>query len=148
MSDDYGIQGLNGPEIKANIKAKFAKVLDGDCSLRPQDSYSRGFSAKITYHIEAYGLDKEVIEGTFEVGTLQDDPDAEVVEGELEIPQEEDVSAVREENRMAEDGPEEEFEDAPDSLPTSPVVSAKRKYTRKLKLASPSVIGGAEEFTE
>lgn len=148
MADEYGIQGLNGPEIKDNMKAKFAKALDGDCSLRPQDSYSRGYSATITYRIEAYGLDKEVIEGTLELGTPQDDPEAEVIEGELIIPQEEDVQAVREENRMAADGPQDEPDDDQENPSDSPVVAAKRKYNRKLKLASVGVIGGAEDFKE
>jgi hypothetical protein len=145
--NDFGIQGLNGPEIIDDLVAQFRKRLTGDCSLRPQDSYSRGYSAKITYHVECYGLDKEVVEGEFEVGNPQDDPDAEIEDGTLDIAQEEDLSEVRERIRRADkESPADEEDDEP--IGDTPAIATKRKYTKKLKLASPGVIGGAEEFTE
>lgn len=150
MADEYGIQGLNGIEIADDLLPQLRKKLLGDCSLRPTDSYSRGYSAKITYEVKCYGLDQETVSGELIIGTEQDDPEAEIVGGELIVEQEEDLSEVRDRiEKAANDGddpPQDNEESA--EIPTGEGVRQKRKYTRKLKLASPGIIGGAEEFTE
>lgn len=152
MSDEYGLQGINGLEAIDYFVAKFRKALEADCNLRPQDSYSRGCSMKLSYKVSLYGLDVVDIEGEIEVGKEQEDPDAEVIEGELDIPQEEDVEEIRAENRRnAAGAPDQDVdgdEEEEGSITAPQAIAAKRKYTRKLKLASPGVIGGAEEFTE
>lgn len=154
MSDEYGLQGLSGVEIKEDATAQFRKQLDraGSSTLRHNDSYRGGYSAKITYEIRCYGLDQEVISGEFSIGTEQEDPDAEVIVGELVIEQEEDLGEVRDRIQQAkleeEGGSFEESGEEATEVPTGEGVRQKRKYTRKLKLASPGVIGGAEEFTE
>jgi hypothetical protein len=151
LSEEYGLQGLNGNEIIDDLVAQFRKRLQGDCSLRPQDRYSRGYSAKIIYHVECYGLDKETVDGEFETGKPQVDDEAEIDEGVVEIPQEEDLHEVRHRIGQAskrEAGGPNDGEGEGEDASGSPVTATKRKYTRKLKLASPGVIGGAEEFTE
>jgi hypothetical protein len=151
VGDEYGIQGLNGSQITDDACGQLRKRLLGDCNLRPTDSYSRGYSAKITYEVKCYGLDVETVTGEFTIGTDQDDPEAEVVDGEVVIEQEEDLSDVRERLQQAEreksGGDEDSGEESLD-VPTGEGIRQKRKYTRKLKLASPGVIGGAEDFKE
>lgn len=153
MADEYGVQGLNGVEIEDDATAQFRKELrrTGGSVLRLNDSYRGGYSAKITYEIRCYGLDQEVISGEFSIGTEQDDPDAEIVVGELIIEQEENLGEVREriENAKQEDeGSSQDEGEESTEVPTGEGIRLKRKYTRKLKLASPGVIGGAEDFKE
>lgn len=152
MSEEYGLQGLNGSEIKEDATVQFRKELDraGASVLRHNDSYSRGYSLKLTYELKCYGLDQETVTGEVSIGTEQDDPDAEVKVGEVIIEQEEDLSEVRERikdaKREAEGGDSQGGEEI--EVPTGDGVRQKRKYTRKLQLASPGVIGGAEDFKE
>lgn len=145
MADEYGLQGLAGHEIVTDLLAQLKKRLEGDCSFRSVDSYSRGYSAKISYHIECYGLDKVEVDGEFDAGHEQDDPDAEVIDEALEIKQEEDLGEVRDRIRQANGGQQEPDEN---ESPEPAGARTKRKYTRKLQLASPGVIGGAEDFKE
>lgn len=153
MAEEYGVQGLNGVEISDDATAQFRKELNrtGGSVLRLNDSYRGGYSAKITYEIRCYGLDQEVVSGEFSIGTELDDPDAEIIVGELVVEQEQDLSLVRERIETAkqeEDGSSQDDGEESTEVPTGEGVRHKRKYTRKLKLASPGVIGGAEEFKE
>jgi hypothetical protein len=144
VADDFGVQGLNGPEIIDDIVAQFRKRLENDGILRPQDSYSRGYSAKITYLVECYGLDKESATREMVIGQRQDDEETEVVDGTFDIPQEQDLSEVRDriEAAIRDQGGEEEESGEPVAADE---IRTRRKYTRKLKLAA---AGGAEEFQE
>lgn len=144
MADDYGMQGLSGNQIVDDIMAQFKKRLQGDCNLRAFDNYSRGYSAKITFHLDLYGLDVTAVDGEFDAGSAQTDTDAEVVDGVLDVEQDEDVQGIK--DRLSGELPDSEEESAEPI--SGDAVRAKRKYTRKLQLASPGVIGGAEEFKE
>lgn len=153
MADEYGVQGLNGVEIEDDAVAQFRKELRrmGGSVLRLNDSYRGGYSAQITYELRCYGLDQEVVSGEFYIGTEQDDPEAEIVVGELVIEQNENLGEVRErieDAKREDEGASQNEEEESTEVPTGEGVRHKRKYTRKLKLASPGVIGGAEEFTE
>jgi hypothetical protein len=147
LADDYGIQGLNGKEIIDDLLAQLRSKLEGDCSLRPHDSYSRGYSAKITYDVKCYGLDQETVTGEFTSGKELEESIEGGGEGEMEIPQEVNLAEVRDRIKDATDGPSEE-EEGTEEVPTGEGIRQKRKYTRKVKLASPGVIGGAEDFQE
>lgn len=142
MSAEFGVQGLNGNEIVDDIIAQLRKRLSGDCSLRPQDSYSRGYSAKVTYHLECYGLDKETVDGEFDLGAAQDDLDADVIDGALDVAQEENLGEVRDRIEAANDEQDVIPTDEEIEYQGAALTPAKRKYTRKVKLAA----GGAEDF--
>lgn len=148
MADEYGLQGLNGIEIVDDILAQLKKRLLGDCFLRPSDSYSRGYSAKISYHVECYGLDQANVDAEFTIGTVADDSDAEVTDDVLEIEKEEDISEVRDriEASKRDDGLVDE-DDSPEPT-NAEAVRMKRKYTRKVQLTAAGVNGGAETFKE
>lgn len=153
MSDEYGLQGLNGNEIVADILAQLKKRLEGDCNLRSNDSYSRGYSAKITYSVLCFGLDQQNVSGEFASGNDLDEAADEGADGELEIEQDENVEKVRDRIEKAkregeESSPDVDDDDAPEPSNATDV-RAKRKYTRKVQqLVSPGVIGGAEDFKE
>ncbi len=152
MANDFGNQGLEGPEIIEELVSSFRKALKNDGIFRPQDSYSRGYSAQITYHVDCYGLDKESAGRDLVLGTKQDAPDAETADGVIDIPQEEDLQEVRdrmeEAKQQEEEESEEDFEEEPPVPPTFEATKQKRKYTRKVKLAASGIVGGAEEFQE
>lgn len=150
MADEYGLQGLNGVEIVDDILAQLKKRLLGDCFLRPSDSYSRGYSAKISYHVECYGLDQATVDAELTIGTVLDESDAEITDDVLEIEKEEDLGEVRDRIEAAknEDGEGELGEgDAPEPT-NAEAVRLKRKYTRKVQLTAAGVNGGAEAFKE
>lgn len=142
MAEDFAGSGLRGTEIIDDILAQLRKRLENDGILRAQDNYSRGYSAKITYLVECYGLDKESATREIVIGQQAEDDETEVANAEFEIPQETDISEVRDriEQSLQEDGEED---DSPEPI-AADGVKARRKYTRKLKLAA----GGAEEFQE
>jgi len=147
VPNDFGNQGLEGPEIIEDLVAQFRKALQNDGIFRPQDSYSRGYSAKISYHVDCYGLDKESAEREILIGMPQDDPDAETADDIMDILQEENISKVRDRIEDAKQGESDSSEESEQiEVPTSEGTRQKRKYTRKLKLASPGIIGGAEDF--
>lgn len=148
MADDYGIQGLNGNEIIDDILGQIKKRLMGDCNLRPSDSYSRGYSAKISYHLELYGLDMQAVDAELLLGKEQDDPESDIEDGVLEIEKEEDISEVRDriESSKRDDGLVDE-DDSPEPT-NAEAVRTKRKYTRKVQLTAAGVNGGAEAFKE
>lgn len=125
------IQPLNGLEIINDLCGAIGEKLEKDCNLREIDGYSSGYKAKITIHLECYGLDMAEVNAEVVVDMVA--PDAEnplqepdtLIDTELEVAQEEDLSAVRERSNQAEPS----IEITPDG-PTQP---QKRKYSRRLK---------------
>lgn len=139
------ITGLSGSEIKKDFLAHLSKRLDGDCNLRDMDSYSRGYSGWIEFHIEAYGLDQTAVEGKVTVGVVKDDPDMDAQGGKIVIDHETDLDAVRERiEDMSESKPPEqtmEIETDGNALSQSP---QRRTYRKRV----PIPLGGSEGVVE
>jgi hypothetical protein len=127
VADNAFVQGLNGEEIISDLCDQLADRLRLDCNLRGIDSYSLGYSAKITVNLKCYGMDEAVVEAELEVGEENDNPEQlqKDFTEEIEIPQEVDLSLVRE--RSQQEAPS--FEISPDG----PIQPQKRKYSRRLK---------------
>jgi hypothetical protein len=94
QTDDY-VEPLSGEEIIIDLCDQIAAKLRSDCNLRPSDAYSGGYSAKVTVHLEAYGMDTATVDASVSTGTLQDDPD-ELIDTTYEIPVETALNTVRE----------------------------------------------------
>lgn len=149
MADLTYIPALNGEEIIQDICGALAEKLRSDCNLRQIDGYSGGYRASISgIHIEAFGLDSVVLDYSLKVDETGPGQDANnpvdldtpyvLIDTELEIPVEEDLSLVRERSgQIAGD-----FEAKPTITEDGPVVPQKRKYTRRLK-ALVAAQGGA-----
>lgn len=139
------VTGLSGAEIKKDYLAHLSKRLDGDCNLRDMDSYSRGYSGWIEYHIEMYGLDHTIVEGKLTVGVAKDDPEIEVQHGKITIDHETDLDAVRERmEEMSEAKPPEptvEVESEGGALAQSP---QRRTYRKRVTVP----LGGSEGIIE
>lgn len=134
------VTGLSGPEIKKDYLSQLSTRLDRDCNLRDSDSYNRGYSGWIEYHLECYGLDTVVVEGKVSIGTPQEDPDAEIAHGKIEIAKEEDLGVVRDRIDENSDKPAEEEEPTLAQDHEGQTVN-KRRYNRRLPIAQ----GGAED---
>jgi len=139
------IQPLNGHEIVDDLCGLIADKLRSDCNLREIDGYSSGYKAKVTIHLEAFGLDTAVVDQ--EISVDESTPDAanplqepdEVIDTEIEVEQEPDLSAVRERSGQSEPNIEISAE--------GPIATGKRKYTRRLK-ALAAAQGGATEVLD
>lgn len=146
------IPALNGEEIIQDACGALAEKLRTDCNLRPIDGYAGGYKAKITIHIEAFGLDQATVD--YEVELDESGPSGDpynpvdlalpdtVIDTEIEIPVELDLSAVRDRsNQIAPD-----FESKPleytEEGPVDTGKPAPRKYTRRVK-ALVAAQGGA-----
>jgi hypothetical protein len=92
-TEDY-VEPLSGEEIVLDCCTQLAEKLRADCNLRPSDAYSGGYYAKITIHLEAYGMDVSTVDTQFTAGKQQDNPD-ELLQTELEIPVEPALNMVR-----------------------------------------------------
>lgn len=154
MSDLTFIPALNGEEIITDLCGLIADKLRTDCNLRPIDGYAGGYKAKVTIHLEAFGLDSATVDYEVEAdetGLGQDEdnpvdltaPDVNL-DTELEIPVEADLSLVRE--RSSQIAPD--FEAKPEITEEGPVVPTKRKYTRRLKALAAAQGGAAGELEE
>lgn len=151
------IPALNGEEIIQDLCGAVAEKLRTDCNLRPIDGYAGGYKAKVTIHLEAFGLDQAVVDyevETDETGPGEDTdnpvdlttPDVDL-DTEVEIPVETDLSLVRE--RSQQTAPDFEIKPALEMTedgPVDPGQPQKRKYTRRLK-ALAQATGGAAAFT-
>ena len=137
MADLNIIPALSGEEIVNDLCGLIADKLRNDCNLRPIDGYSGGYKAKVSIHIEAFGLDAAEINYEVEADeTISaqdsenpfDEPDVNL-DTELEVPVEPDLSVVRDRsNQIAAD-----FEAKPEITADGPVMPQKRKYSRRLK---------------
>lgn len=139
------VQPLNGEEVISDLCGIVADHLRKDCNLREIDGYSSGYKAKITIHIECYGLDTATVDTEVEVDeSAKDDenplqePD-EVIDTEVLVEQEEDLSLVRERSGQAEPSIE---------ITAEGPVPTKRKYTRRLKALAMAQGGAAGPLEE
>ena len=57
MAESDYVEPLTGEEIIIDLCEQIASKLRKDCNLREADSYQSGYSAKVTIHLEAYGMD-------------------------------------------------------------------------------------------
>jgi hypothetical protein len=92
--DEY-VEPLSGEEIVIDLCSRIAEKLRADCNLRESDAYSGGYMAKVTVHLEAYGMDTANVDVAVVTGKPQDTPD-ELLDTEYEIPREEALNKVRE----------------------------------------------------
>jgi hypothetical protein len=146
VSDLTFIPGLNGEEIIEDLCVALAEKLRNDCNLRKIDNYSGGYKASIpSIHIETFGLDQADVNYELEVDNTTPDQDITepdtVIDTELEVPVEADLSLVRERSRQV----APDFEAKPEITDEGPVQPQKRKYSRRLKALgmTPVAQGGA-----
>ena len=121
------VPALNGEEIVLDLCAIIAEKLRSDCNLRQIDGYSGGYKASVKIHIECFGLDTATVDYPIEVDETIPDPQNvleepdDVIDVELEVPVEADLSLVRERsNQIAPDfeaKPLEFSEDGPIGQP-------------------------------
>lgn len=89
------VEPLSGEEIVIDLCSQIAAKLRNDCNLRASDAYSQGYSAKVTIHLEAYGMDTATVDTQVSTGKQRDNPD-ELLDTTYEIPQDEALNKVRE----------------------------------------------------
>jgi hypothetical protein len=157
VSDLAFVPSLNGEEIVLDLCGLIAEKLRSDCNLRPIDGYSGGYRASVKIHLEAFGLDSAIVDYTVEAdetGLGQDaenpvdleNPD-EVIDTELEVPVEADLSLVRE--RSAQPTPDFEMKPVAEITAEGPVGKTQpRKYTRRLKALAAAQGGAAGPMEE
>lgn len=134
------VQPLNGAEIISDLLAQIEEKLRADCNLREIDGYSSGYKAKITIHLECFGLDTATVDQEVVVDEVVPDPENPLQEPdvnldtELVVEQEPDLSAVRERSGQSEPSIE--------ITPEGPIATGKRKYSRRLKALTEAGIAG------
>lgn len=129
MADTGYVEALSGHEIIDDLVETIRTRLRSDCNLRDSDAYMGGYSAKISIHVECYGLDVVMVDSNVVVGTPQSDPD-EIVHEDIEIAVETNLDLVRERSEQAVPTLSQDIEGKPEVK--------KRKYTRRVPL-----VGGA-----
>jgi hypothetical protein len=92
--DEY-VEPISGEEIVVDLCSLLAEKLRADCNLRASDAYSGGYYAKISIHLEAYGMDVATVDAEVSTGKQQDNPD-ELLNTTMEIPVEPALNIVRE----------------------------------------------------
>ena len=147
------IPALNGEEVIQDLCGAIAEKLRSDCNLRPIDGYSGGYKASVKIHIEMFGLDTATVDYPIEVDETSPDPQNvlgepdDVIDTELEIPIEEDLSLVRERSNQ----PTPDFEAKPEFTEDGPIGQPKpRKYSRRLKMLATAGVaqGGSAPMSE
>ena len=145
MPETTVVTGLNGTEIIEDFLNQIRTKLRRDCNLRDSDSYTKGYSAKVSYKLELYGVDTTVVESEAEI-VKGDAGGTEVIPviGEITIPIEDQLNVVRERAGLEEPILTTDSDGRPEIK--------KRKYTRRIiSEAAPEgagISGGAQEFTE
>jgi hypothetical protein len=134
------IPALNGLEIINDLCSQVTEKLSTDCNLREIDGYAGGYKATVKIHIEAFGLDQAVVDYDVVVDLTNPSPENPmqepdtIIDTEIEIPVEENLSEVRERSQQVagdfERKPEVEMtQEGPIEVPQP----NKRKYTRRLQ---------------
>lgn len=126
MADTEYTEALTGEEIIVDLLEQVALKLRSDCNLRDSDSYLGGYSAKISIHLEAYGLDTAKVETQLAIGASREDTESEVIHEIIDIPVETDLDAVR--DRSDQEIPTLSQETS------SPLTPQKRRYTKKIPM--------------
>ena len=137
------VQALTGEEVIIDVCEHIAEKLRRDCNLRECDSYTGGYSGTVKISLQLCGFNSELVDSTVVIGTPQDDPEAEVIDTTIEIPQEEDLTAVR--KRSEQTAPNVEL------TQEGPVGVQKRRYTRRVPLGGighPATGGAVGEIDE
>ena len=145
MPETTVVTGLNGTEIIEDFLNHIRTKLRRDCNLRDSDSYTRGYSAKVNYKLELYGMDTTPVEQEVVIGTENPEETEKVpVVGEIIIPVEPELNIVRERSGLEEPVLSTDSE--------GKIEIKKRKYTRRIiSEAAPEgtgIAGGAQEFVE
>jgi hypothetical protein len=150
---DIMVEGLSGTEIIADVLDQIKRKLMYSCDLRDSDSYGQGYSGTIEIHLKLHAMDATPVDMTVNIQPKGESPvstenvtvtPVEITET-VEIPQEEDLEAVRERLKVPELEPEpNEAEES--RMP----VRLKRKYTRRSGVASleQTAQGGAVDVNE
>jgi hypothetical protein len=89
------VEPVSGEEIVIDLCAQIAEKLRADCNLRESDAYSGGYMAKVSIHLEAYGMDTATVDAQVATGKAQENPD-ELVDTTYEVPVEPALNKVRE----------------------------------------------------
>ena len=139
MATTTVVMGLNGVEIRKDFPEQLADKLEAklskDCNLTANDSYSRGYWGKITYELHCCGVDTVDMQGEVLVGTpIPEESNDVVIKGEVEVPLEADLGAVRERSNLPETVLTTDTEGQP--------VVQKRKYTRRIVAEAPPEVPG------
>jgi hypothetical protein len=95
MADDGYVEPLSGEEIIIDLCEQIAAKLRGDCNLRGSDAYAGGYSAKVSVHLELYGMDTVAVDAEIASGKPQEKAD-QVISSVLEVPVEPALDQVRE----------------------------------------------------
>lgn len=152
------IPALNGEEIIQDLCGAVAEKLRTDCNLRPIDGYAGGYKATVKIHIEAFGLDQATVDYEVSVDESGQATDAEgepvdlsipdtLIDTELEIPLEENLSAVR--DRSSQPTPDFEIKPVVEITEEGPVGEPhKRKYTRRIRALASAQGGAAGQLEE
>lgn len=154
------IPALNGEEMIQDVCGHVAEKLRTDCNLRPIDGYAGGYKATIKIHIEAFGLDTAVIDYEIpidETGISTDSEDNPIdleipdllIDTEIEIPLEENLSEVRDRsNQVAGDFEIKPVIEMTEEGPVDNGQPRKLKYTRRLKALALAQGGSAGPMDE
>jgi hypothetical protein len=134
------VQALNGAEIIDDLCGAIAEKLRVDCNLREIDGYASGYKAKVTIHLECFGLDTAVVDQEVVLDETASSPENplqepdDVIDTEIEIPQETNLKEVRDRSGQTEASME--------ITPDGPTEIPRRKYSRRIK-ALAQAQGGA-----
>ena len=157
MSDLTFIPALSGEEIVVDLCSLIAEKLRSDCNLRPIDGYAGGYKATVKIHLEAFGLDQATVDYTVEADETTSGQDTEnpvdltepdvLIDTEVEVPVEPDLSLVRE--RGQQPTPDFEIKPAVEITEEGPVGQPqKRRYSRRLKALAQAQGGAAGQLEE
>ena len=155
MAETTMIEGLSGKEIIEDILDQIKRKLTTSCNLRDSDSYGQGYSGTVTINLKMYAMDITEDEFTVNIQTTTEPPVSTEtvtvtpiqVEEKVEIPQEQDLEAVRERIKVsAPEPPEEPTAEGEARMPER----LKRKYTRRTGVPTleTTASGGAVDVTD
>jgi hypothetical protein len=155
MADTTMIEGLSGTEIINDVLDQIKRKLMYSCDLRDSDSYGQGYSGSITISLKLYGMDATPVDVVVPIQAKAEPPVSTEqtvvipiqVEEKVEIPQEEDLEAVRERLKISEPEPmQEPSAEGEARMPER----LKRKYTRRsgLPTLETTAQGGAVDVDD
>jgi hypothetical protein len=146
MADREFVEALSGTEIINDVLTQIRKAMERDCNLRSSDAYGRGYSGKITLHLECFALDAAAVDMAIDLhpskqlldSTPETPPDADgrdvKMDMELEIPLVSNLDAVRDRSTESKAAPAPEVEDT--------------QGPRRRSYGKPPTVGGAVDVTD
>jgi hypothetical protein len=143
------VEGLSGTEIIDDILAHVKRTLLTSCDLRDSDSYGQGYSGEIKISLKLYGMDATPGEFTVQIPPKGAPPVSteEItivpleIEQKIEIPQEENLDAVRE--RTKEEPPVPEAQPQEEARMPQRL---RRKYNKRKVSLETTPSGGAVDL--